>query len=175
MNFEDTPRIKEFIENFIIFKDKNINSSDLFSYENKLEYMLNIDIIDEEIFTKYNANIIDRLSYYENIIEVSSFMSDELFTNENLSSIIYCIIHFELYKNALYEQVLDYFQKKKECSLNEYLLRKNLLNKLIDYQYICRNNVYNMYNNILLNFDIDTILYKDCTNLIKENGNILNL
>jgi hypothetical protein len=175
MSFDDTPMIKQFIENFIIFKDKNINLSDLFSYENKLEYMLNIDVIDEEIFTKYNANIIDRLLYYENIIKVSSFILDDLFTNKKLSSIIYCIIYFELYKKSLYDQVLDYCELKKEYSLHEYLLRKNLLNKLIDCQAVCKNNVYTMYNNILLNYDIRTELYKDCTNLIKDNGNILNL
>ncbi len=176
MNFEENPIIINYIENFIIFKNNNIeykHNSD--SYSNDLEIMLNIDVIDEELVEKYDANMIDRLEYYENSINTSSFIDGDLFENENLSSIIYCIIHFELYKNSLYDNLLNYVKDHKDTSLNDFLLRKKFMEKLMYNQYVCRKNVYAMYNNMLLNYDDSASICKDCISLIKENGNVLNL
>lgn len=176
MNFEITPSfISDYIHNFLLFKNGNIEYNNDLEDPIKMEIMLNIDTIDEEMVKKHEANIIDRVNYYENFIKVSSLISDDLFENENLFGIIYSILHFELYKNLLYEQSINFIQNHKDVSLNEYVLRKKFIQKLMYNQFICKKNVYNVYNNLLLNCDVNSEFVKDIRNLIKENGNVLNL
>jgi hypothetical protein len=175
MNFEITPSfISDYINNFPLFIDGNIEYNNDLKDPNKVEIMLNIDNIDKKIFEKYEGNIIDRVDYYERI-KVSSLISDDLFENENFFGIIYSILHFELYKNLLYEQSINFIQNHKDVSLNEYVLRKKFMKKLMYNQFICKKNVYNVYNNLLLNYDVNSEFVKDIRNLIKENGNVLNL
>jgi hypothetical protein len=182
MEFTENPKIRDFITYFTIFTLQNSkisnNKNNLFSKEDLLECMLNIDIIDEEIFNKYSANIIKRLNYYEAIFNIELFSNEPFLNFQQLSSYSYSIIHCELYKYMLYEQVLDYFKNKiknKEESIRKELLESNLFIKLLSNKIKCKNNVIMYYSRIILNFEPTSNVYVDTTNLIKENGNILNL
>jgi hypothetical protein len=182
MEFTENPKIRDFITYFTIFTLQNSKISNkknnLFSKEDLLEYMLNIDEIDEEIFNKYSANIIKRLNYYEAMINIELFNNEPFLNLQQLSSYSYSIIHCELYKFMLYKQVLDYFKNKiqnKKESVRKELLESNLVLKLINNKIKCKNNVIISYSRIILNFEPTSNVYVDTTNLIKENGNILNL
>jgi len=167
--------VEDFVSYFEVFNNNtNININN-FSNEDILEIMLNIDVIDEEIFNKYNINIICRLNYYECMINVFNFLSGELLNYQKLDSLFYCCIHFELYKIILYEQVLDYIKNKvNDCYMRNYLLNMNLLNKLIFNKMRCNHIVKCIYDNII-NYDEKSSFCIDIKNLIIENGNILNL
>lgn len=183
MEFTENPKIRDFITYFTIFtlqnsKITNNKKNNLFSKEDLLECMLNIDIIDEEIFNKYSANIIKRLNYYDAIFNIDLFNNEPFLNLQQLSSYSYSIIHCELYKYMLYEQVLDYFKNKiqnKKESVRKELLESNLFIKLLSNKIKCKNNVIISYSRIILNFETTSNVYVDTTNLIKENGNILNL
>ena len=182
MEFTENPKIRDFITYFTIFTLQNSkisnNKNNPFSKEDLLECMLNIDDIDEEIFNKYRVNIIKRLNYYEAIINIELFNNEPFLNLEQLSSYSYSIIHYELYKYMLYKQVLDYFENKiknKKDSVRKELLESNLVIKLINNKIKCKNNVITSYSKIILNFEPTSNVYIDSTNLIKENGNILNL
>jgi len=179
MQFTENPKIRDFITHFTIFNSKNSNNkNNIFLKEDLLEFMLNIDEIDEEIFNNYSANIIKRLNYYEAMINIELFNNEKFLNLQQLSSYSYSIIHYELYKYLLYQQVLDYFKSKiqnKKESVRKELLESNLVIKFINNSIKCKNNVIIYYSKIIQNFEPTSNVYVDTTNLIKENGNILNL
>jgi hypothetical protein len=181
MEFTENPKIRDFITYFTIFTQNSKisnNKNNPFSKEDLLECMLNIDDIDEEIFNNYSANIIKRLNYYEAMINIDFFNNETFLNLEQLSSYSYSIIHYELYKYMLYKQVLDYFENKiknKKDSVRKELLESNLVIKLINNKIKCKNNVIISYSKIITNFDPTSNIFIDSTNLIRENGNILNL
>ena len=179
MELSENPKVRDFITYFTIFTLQNSNNkNNLFSKEDLLECMLNIDEIDKEIFNNYSANIIKRLNYYEAMINIELFNNEPFLNFQQLSSYSYSIIHYELYKYMLYKQVLEYFKnniQNKEESVRKELLKSNLFINLVSNKIKCRNNVTTSYSKIILNFQPTSNVYIDTTNLIKENGNILNL
>ena len=169
--------VQDFVSYFEVFNKNNTNTNpNNFSNEDILEVMLNIDVIDEEIFNKYNINIICRLNYYESMVNVINFLSGDILNYQKTDSLYYCCMHFELYKYMLYEQVLDYIKTKvKDCYIRDYLLNINLLNKLFFNKIRCQHIVKCIYDNIIKNYDDKSSFCIDIKNLIIENGNILNL
>jgi len=172
---DNNKRFQDFISYFEVFNNTNTNITN-FSNEYILEVMININVIDDKIFDKYNINIISRLDYYECMINVTNFLSGDILNYQDLNSLFYCCVHFELYKIMLYEQVLDYIKNKvKDCYIRNYLLNINLLNKLFFNKMRCKHIVKSIYDNIIINYDEKSTFCIDIKNLIIENGNILNL
>ena len=173
----DNKPVQDFVSYFEVFNNNNTNTNiNNFSNEDILEVMLNIDVIDEEIFNKYNINIICRLNYYECMINVFNFLSGDILNYQKIDSLYYCCMHFELYKHMLYRNSLDFFKSKgKDYCMRDYLLNTNLLNKLFFNKMRCEHIVKSIYNTIIANYDKKSDICIDLKNLIIENGNILNL